>query len=320
MIDAMARSAKVETTEPTALETLIDDYLASCRARGLSRATIERAYGFSLRDVFLPWARRAGLREPGELTQRMLDRFTAELLDRGSDGGGDRPLSRNTVHSYVRPLRQLLVWGTKEGDISGGARPQLPRLPRRVIDVLSRDEILALENAASTERDKLVVRVLADTGLRVGEFCDLRIDSITRHERGALLKVRGKGDQERLVPIRPELARRLERFARSRSAEAEGDHLFSSHRRSLDGTYAPLTGSGVLQMLRGLAYRAGITKRVHPHLLRHSFATEALRRGMNPIQLAQILGHSGLRMIESVYSHLTATDSYDAMMAMLSSG
>jgi integrase len=54
-------------------------------------------------------------------------------------------------------------------------------------------------------------------------------------------------------------------------------------------------------------------------LLRHSFATEALRRGMNPIQLAQILGHSGLRMIESVYSHLNTTDAYDAMMRMLAS-
>jgi len=92
-----------------------------------------------------------------------------------------------------------------------------------------------------------------------------------------------------------------------------------SIRRGRGGTYDPLTPSGVGQLLRSLAYRAGLTKRVHPHLLRHSFATEALRRGMNPIQLAQILGHSGLRMIESVYSHLNTTDAYDAMMRMLAS-
>jgi integrase/recombinase XerD len=93
--------------------------------------------------------------------------------------------------------------------------------------------------------------------------------------------------------------------------------MFLSLRRRADGEYLPVTGSGVGQMFDVVADRAGINKRVYPHLLRHSFATEALRRGMNPIQLAQILGHSGLQMIDQVYSHLTATDAYDAMMRML---
>ena len=72
-------------------------------------------------------------------------------------------------------------------------------------------------------------------------------------------------------------------------------------------------------MRKGNAYRAGITKRVYPHLFRHSFATEALRRGMNPIQLAKILGHTSLRMIERTYSHLDQTDAYDAVLKMLAS-
>ena len=55
-----------------------------------------------------------------------------------------------------------------------------------------------------------IVRILGDTGLRVGELCGLRIDDISRHDRGSLLKVRGKGSKERLVPVRPELARRIE--------------------------------------------------------------------------------------------------------------
>src|SRR5205823_8197851 len=93
--------------------------------------------------------------------------------------------------------------------------------------------------------------------------------------------------------------------------------MFVSLRRGSNGFYEPLTPSGVGQLLRDLAYRATISKRVHPHLFRHSFATEALRRGMNPVQLAQILGHTGLRMIDSVYSHLTVTDAYEAMMRML---
>jgi integrase len=62
---------------------------------------------------------------------------------------------------------------------------------------------------------------------------------------------------------------------------------------------------------------AGVMKRVYPHLLRHSFATWQLSRGMNPIQLAQILGHSSLTMIQAVYSHLSPGDAYEAMLRTL---
>lgn len=66
------------------------------------------------------------------------------------------------------------------------------------------EEIDQLEAAAQTDRDRLIVRLLADTGIRVGELCGLGVNDMTRHERGALLKVRGKGDKERFVPLRPE--------------------------------------------------------------------------------------------------------------------
>ena len=70
-------------------------------------------------------------------------------------------------------------------------------------------------------------------------------------------------------------------------------------------------------MIRNLGEAAGVRKRVYPHLLRHSFATWQLSRGMNPIQLAQILGHSSLAMIQNVYSHLSPSDAYEAMLRAL---
>jgi site-specific recombinase XerD len=78
-----------------------------------------------------------------------------------------------------------------------------------------------------------------------------------------------------------------------------------------------LTESGVQQMLRNIARLAGIERRVHPHLLRHSFATHQLARGMNPIQLADILGHSSLVMIHRVYTHRSLSDAYEAMLRTL---
>jgi integrase/recombinase XerD len=70
-------------------------------------------------------------------------------------------------------------------------------------------------------------------------------------------------------------------------------------------------------MISTLAKLAGIRKRVYPHLFRHSFATLALSRGMNPVQLKEILGHSSLDMITNVYSHLAPEDAYAALMAVM---
>jgi integrase/recombinase XerD len=311
----MAGLSVVRPAPPTALERLVDDFLASCRARGLSPATLERGYGHPLRRVFLPWCAARGVDQVEALNQRVLDRFTSSLLTDGGTLG--RPLSRFSVHSYARTVRQFLAWCQKEGEEVKG-QPQLPSLPRRVLDVLSRDELDQLELAAPTERDKLIIRLLADTGIRVGELCGLRAEDVHRHERRVFLRVRGKGAKERLVPLAPQLARRVERAVRARAAAATtSDRLFLALRRRPGGDYEALTTSGVLQLLRGAAQRAGITKRVHPHLLRHSFATEAMRRGMNPVQLSQILGHNSLRMIERTYTHLTVSDAYDAMIKLL---
>ncbi|HEX2392306.1 MAG TPA: tyrosine-type recombinase/integrase [Solirubrobacterales bacterium] len=144
--------------------------------------------------------------------------------------------------------------------------------------VLSRPEIAQLEGAATSERDKLIVRILADCGVRPGELSGLTTDSIRRRDDGmAFLKVvRGKGDREQFVPILPDLAARIERFIKDRPVDARGDHLFVSLRRGHDGGYAPLSQSSVAQLVRGLADKAGITKRVHPHIFRHSYATELI--------------------------------------------
>jgi integrase/recombinase XerD len=70
-------------------------------------------------------------------------------------------------------------------------------------------------------------------------------------------------------------------------------------------------------MIKWHAQAAGIERAVHPHLFRHSYATWALRKGMNPLQLQRILGHADLSMISGVYSHLTATDAYAAMLDLM---
>jgi site-specific recombinase XerD/predicted RNase H-like HicB family nuclease len=287
-------------SEPSVLARLVEDYLAHCRAAGLSPKTIRHAYGYPLRSVLVPWCADHGVEKPEQLTSRTLDRFVADLLEHGGKRG---QLSKHSVWSYAKATKGFVAWAKAEGEKVEG-QIQLPRLPKKLVDTLSREEIQRLEESATSERDALMVRVLADSGIRVGELVKLRLGDFADADRQHFLKVRGKGSRERLVPISPALYRRLQRYAdRQRPVDAVSDQLFLSRRRSrLTGDYEPLTESGVQQFVRDLGERAGLKQRVHPHLFRHSAASHMLRRGMNPLLVApgsraHLAGHDPERVL-----------------------
>lgn len=307
---------RVASTAPVShLESLVDDYFMACRARGLSRSTIISSYGYPVRKLFLPWCESNGVTELSQLTTRTVNELSVSLAESASKDG--RVLSKATVHSYTRGIRSFLRWCKKEGE-GKAALPSLPRLPRLLRDVLDRDEIDTLEAAAQTERDRLMIRVLGDTGVRAYELCSLRPEQIIRHGHQANLHIHGKGELDRFVPLPPALLRRLERYMRhSRPKDTRCEAIFVSLRHGRSGDYEPLTPSGVLQLVKRAADRAGIEKRVYTHLMRHSFITNCLRAGMSPLLVAKIVGHSSLRMIERIYSHMTNQDAYNAMMAMI---
>jgi integrase len=137
----------------------------------------------------------------------------------------------------------------------------VPRRPERALDVLSREEIQQLEDAAKTERDKLIIQVLADTGIRVGELLGLRCSDLIERDRNRYLRIAGpsqgggaKGDRSRLVPV-PRIWRRLQRYIeRGRPKDTNSDRIFLAARRDRrTGDYEPLTKSGVEQMVRNAA-------------------------------------------------------------------
>jgi len=257
----------------------VDNYLAHCRARGLAPNTVNQAYRYPLLGVLLPFCEREAIADVSAINARVLDRLSAQLLESGGRNG--QPHSPHSVLSYSRAINHFLSWARKEGE-QVDAKAQLPKLPKRLVEVLSREEVQRMEHAARTERDKLIIRTLADTGLRVGELLGLRTNDLVEQNRNCYLHVRGKGAKDRLVPT-PRVYRRLRVYIeRGRPRDAVSNRVFLSHRRPPNGgDYEPLTTSGVDQMIRNVAETAGITKRVYPHLLRHSFATWQLSRGMN---------------------------------------
>jgi site-specific recombinase XerD len=304
----------VEAAPASALTLLIADYCQDRRVN-CSPKTI-RIYRDALEEVLLPFCAKHGVERIDQLTDRQLNDLTVSLLD-GTGSRSGRALSKHTVHSYIRAVNAFLAWARKDGE-TVTAKAKLPTLGRRVLDVLSREEIQALEDAAETERDKLIVRVLADTGMRLGGLLGLSLADMHQDGRTFSLRVHEKGDKQRLVPVRPELYRRLRRFAEKTRRAADSDRIFLAHRKSpRTGQYEPLEASGVNQLFVNLAELAGIRKRVYPHLLRHSFATHFLRRGGNPLLLQQILGHDSLAMITMNYSHLTISDAHAETMRIL---
>jgi integrase/recombinase XerD len=297
----------------SSLSRLVDDYLADCRARGLSPKTIKLAYGYPLHHVLLPWCRARDIAEPVQLDNRVLNRLTSELLETGGRRG---KLSRFTVDTYVRNINLFLGWCRREGAI-GDVRAQPPKLPRRVLDVLSREQVERMEDVARNERDKVIVRLLADTGIRAGELISLTPMDLSEQGRDRFIKVQGKGAKERLVPVQIQLFRRLQRLSKGRPSNTTSDRLFLTLQRRPGAGHTPLTVSGVEQLIRDLGERAGLQKRVYPHLLRHSFATTMLNRGMDPITLSRILGHSSLLMIQRTYTHQTVGDLSEALLRAL---
>jgi site-specific recombinase XerD len=295
--------------KPSPLANLIADYLMHCEARGLAPKTLS-GYGYALERIFLPWCEAEGITDIADLDRRAFDRFTSLLLKRASANG--RPLSRHTASHYIRPVRLLMNWADREGE-NVRSKPQLPRCEDVPRDVLTRSEIQQLEDAKSAEREKLIVRIFADCGLRLDELTKLTPNAILRTGRQGFLRVLGKRGRTRDVPVPPQLLRRIERHIESRPEERSSDRIFLTLRRGAMGEYLALSQHGVEEVIGDAAKRAHMQKRVYPHLLRHSWMTEMVRSGMHPFQLSVIAGASP-QVIAKHYTHLTRDDAYAAML------
>jgi integrase/recombinase XerD len=306
----MRKLAVMDTEGLTPLEGLARDWLASARAGGKSPRTLE-AYRWPVYNLLLPACKREEIDNATEIDQRFLDRLNAELLDSGRAAA--------SVRSYLRQINVFLRWCEREGEGSK-ATAQLPKVPKKLLHVLTREEIRRLEDAASTERDKLVIRTLADTGLRLGELLGLKIQDVEQDGQGWRLRVMGKGAKERHVATAPTLGRRLRRYAdRGRPKDVHTDRLFLTTRRSpKSGEYEPLNKRTTEIMCKSVAERAGIDpKRVWPHVFRHSYCTHLLQQNVSPAKVMQLLGHSTMEMVMVVYNQLRPADAMDDVIRAL---
>jgi len=228
-----------------------------------------------------------------------LERYLAELRAEG--------LASTTIARRAAALRSFFRHQTLLGARADNpaAELDLPRRTRRLPRTLSPAEAERLvEAAAGTQprdlRDRALAELLYGAGLRVSEAVSLERGGVDLENR--LVRCLGKGDKERIVPIGRQAAEALRRYlARGRP------FLDRRHRPELflNAKGGPLTRAGAFLILRRLAARAGLEpERVHPHLLRHSFATHLLENGADLRSVQEMLGHADLSTTE-LYTHVS---------------
>ena len=182
---------------------------------------------------------------------------------------------------------------------------ELPKLKRKLPDTLSYEDITAIINAIDLstpegQRNKAIYETLYSCGLRVTELVELKVSDI--FSDGGYIKVRGKGDKERLVPIGDSALKYIEIYkttVRNHINVQKGfeDHVFLNRRGK------KLTRVYIFMLLRILAEKAGIKKSISPHTFRHSFATHLIEGGADLRAVQVMLGHESITTTE-IYTHL----------------
>ena len=232
-------------------------------------------------------------------TLEQLERYTAQLR---ADGLSGATIARRTAAARSFYRHQQLL-GAR--DDNPAAAIKLPRRAKPLPKTLSPGEAVRLiEAAAGTQpralRDQALVELLYGAGLRVSEAIGLEKAGVDLEDR--LVRVIGKGDKERVIPIGRHAVEALRRYlSRGRP------YLDARHRPELflNARGGALTRAGAFLILRKLAEKAGLDPhRVHPHLLRHSFATHLLEGGADLRSVQEMLGHADLSTTE-LYTHVT---------------
>jgi integrase/recombinase XerD len=277
------------------------DYLAV--ERGLSPNTLE-AYRRDLRRYVAYLADR-GVFDPARAGEDDIAGFVANLSSSEySPGRGYRPSSVARALAAVRSFHRFLVMEGEAGadPAEGVARPKVPRnLPRP----LSVDEVAALVAAPGDDgpvalRDGAILETLYGAGLRISELVALDVDDVDLEE-GSVRAV-GKGSKERIVPLGRYAVRALQAYlTRSRPALAGPRTRGALFLNTRGGR---LTRQGCTNIIKATARRAGIRKRVTPHMLRHSFATHLLEGGADVRVVQELLGHASLATTQ-IYTLVT---------------
>jgi integrase/recombinase XerD len=320
-VKAKPAAAKRERERPgnrraATIEGAIADYLLDHAGGNHSAKTLEWHHtALGLMRTYLEEECKISLVE--DIDAPELNGWLAHL--RKTPGSRGKPRSERTIQTYARSARAFFHWLVRRELIARNPfdRVTFPKVGKPLIQTIDADEFERLllactpphESGPIAERaavrNRAILWVLYDTGIRVSELCGLRLGDFDR--KHGVLTVTGKGSKERRIALGSNCLRNLLYYLdRYRPDEeelaewgsADEDHLFLSETR------LPLTKNGVTLLFKRIRQRAGITgKRISPHIFRHSFAIRYLVLGNDPFSLQELLGHEDMTTVKN-YMHM----------------
>ena len=297
---------------PPSLPKLVqefEEHLEIEKNRALKTRT---SYAFYLQR-FLEFTR---VNKPENITHDMVRRYRLYLNRLQTHD--KRPLKKNTQYYHLVALRAFLKYLSRR-DI--GTLPpekiELGKMPDRQVQVLGPQDLRALLDAPLKRgqdtsrinmarlRDKTILELFFSTGLRVSELCALPRNAInTKRDE---FTVRGKGGKLRIVFLSDAARVWIDKYTKARTDTSP--YLFVRYDRAAVSAEEaqPLTPRSVQRLVVFYAKAAGITVKVHPHILRHSFATDLLHNGANIRAVQEMLGHSSITTTQ-IYTHVSNTE------------
>jgi integrase/recombinase XerD len=296
------------------LERAVDAYLRHISIeRGLSEHTVA-AYRRDLAG-YVAWLTARGIHDSSEVTAALVSAFAAE---RASAEPAPAASSLARLQSSVRGLHRFLTReGIETDDPTGRLRP--PKAARRLPKALTIDQVERLLDAAGPEsgppsatsgavgaheliglRDRALLELLYATGARVTEVVQLDVDDLAN---GDVVRVRGKGSKERIIPVGSYARAALEAYL-TRSRPELSRRGRATPRLFLGARGAPLSRQSAWLVIQHAAERAQLTAHVSPHTLRHSFATHLLQGGADVRVVQELLGHASVATTQ-IYTHVS---------------
>ena len=265
---------------------LLERYIDHLIARNKSPKTIK-----TFKSILGKFIRFLGEKSVYEVTSWDVDSFLANVRKNG--------YQEKSLYTVAVAVKRFLEYVGAKKALEGF---EYPRRPKELPKYLTREEVEKLIKAAEYEKDKrialrnkLIVLLLYTTGMRVGELVRIKCDDIDFV--GMSIRIFGKGSKEREVFFNKETKEVLQKYIES--MRLKGDNYLFPGDNSLHIHYVT-----VERIIRRLARKAGFKKRVTPHILRHSFATFALSRGMDVREIQELLGHASLKTTQ-VYTHVS---------------
>jgi site-specific recombinase XerD len=248
------------------------------------------------------------VKDPKDINAEIIREFRL-WLNRQSAGNNKqtgKTMSRKTQNYYLIALRMFLKYLTKRGVKAMAAdQIELAKISERSLDLITPGELVRLLSAPQGEdlkslRDKAILELLFSTGLRVSELCSLTSDLDWSADE---FSIRGKGGKVRVVFISPEAREAGKKYMAARKDMNEA--LFvqvGTEKRKEESSH--LTRRSIERIVKHYAVKAGISKKVTPHVIRHSFATDLLQNGADIRSVQVLLGHANIATTQ-IYTHVT---------------